>query len=217
VVLRAQLAATMGRMKLYDSGISGNAYKARLALSWLARDYERIEVDILAGNASKPDYRAKDPASTVPILELEDGSRIWESGAILCFLADGSEFYPHDRLERARIHQWMFFEQNRHEPHVAGARAINRFDNSRLHELPARQQAGRRALEVMEAGLSHSPFFAGDQPTIADIALYAYTHVADEGGIALDDFPRVRTWLDRVAAQPAHVEMHDLKPASNQR
>ena len=198
-------------LRLYDNHLSGNGYKPRLLLAHLGRAYERIEVDTLKGETRTPEFLARNPNGRIPVLELEDGACLAESNAILFYLAEGSRFLPSDRLARALTLQWMFFEQYSHEPCIAVARHwIQHLEMTEAQraELPARQEGGRAALAVMERRLGGADWFGGDSFGIADVALYAYTHVADGGGFDLAGFPSVRAWLDRVAGQPGHVPMH---------
>ena len=198
-------------LRLHDNHLSGNGYKPRLLLAHLGRVYERIEVDILKGESRTPNFLAKNPNGRIPVLELEDGTCIAESNAILFYLAEGSRFLPPDPLSRAIALQWMFFEQYSHEPCIAVARHwIQHFEMTDLQraQLPEKQAGGRAALGVMEKHLQVSDWFAGNAMSIADIALYAYTHVAHEGGFELADYPAVESWLARVATQPGHVPMN---------
>ena len=193
-------------MLLYDSPVSGNCYKARLILAHLGIDYERREVDVKERSGRKELLGDLNPALRVPTLILDDGRPLAESGAILWFLADGTEYVPADPFDRAKVLQWMFFEQYSHEPNVAVARhwVMHRPDVD-PEELAERHRLGYVALDGMEAHLAGREFLVGDRYSIADIALYAYTHVADEGGFDLEGYPAIRTWLDRVTAQPGHV------------
>ena len=198
-------------LRLYDNHLSGNGYKSRLLLAYLGRMYERIEVDILTGESRTPEFLARNPNGRVPVLELEDGTCIAESNAILFYLAEGTRFAPSDPLGRAIALQWLFFEQYSHEPYIAVARHwIQHVDMTEIQraQLPEKQAGGRDALGVMERHLRASDWFGGEAMGIADIALYAYTHVAREGGFGLVDFPAVKGWLARVAAQPGHVPMN---------
>ena len=198
-------------LRLHDNHLSGNGYKPRLLLAHLGRSYERIEVDILMGETRTPEFLARNPNGRIPVLELEDGTCIAESNAILFYLAEGSPFLPADRLSRALTLQWLFFEQYSHEPCIAVARHwIRHLEMTELQraQLPDRQEGGRAALAVMERHLGESDWFGGDAMSIADFALYAYTHVADEGGFDLADYPAVGAWLARVATQPGHVPMN---------
>ena len=198
-------------LRLYDNHLSGNGYKPRLLLAHLGLAYERVEVDTLKGETRTPGFLARNPNGRIPVLELEAGVCLAESNAILFYLAEGSRFLPSDRLARALTLQWMFFEQYSHEPYIAVARHWLRhleMTEAQRAELPARQEGGRAALAVMERRLGRADWFGGDSFGIADIALYAYTHMADEGGFDLAGFPGIRAWLDRVAGQPGHVPMH---------
>ena len=198
-------------LRLHDNHLSGNGYKPRLLLAHLGQAYERIEVDILKARTRTPEFLARNPNGRIPVLELEDGTCLAESNAILFYLAEGSAFLPTDRLARALTLQWMFFEQYSHEPCIAVARHwlqhIEMTEAQRA-QLPDRQAGGRAALAVMEHHLGESDWFGGDAMNIADFALYAYTHVAGEGGFELGDYPAVSAWLERVAAQPGHVPMN---------
>jgi glutathione S-transferase len=198
--------------RLYDYLSSGNGYKCRLLLHHLGIGYERVELDILAGETRTPDFLARNPNGRIPALELDDGTILAESNAILFYLADGTPFVPHGRVPRAQVLQWLFFEQYSHEPFIAVARFIHHFlpaDSPRRAELPRLEQGGHAALGVMEQRLAAHPFLVADRYSIADIGLYAYTHVAGEGGFDLEGYPGVRAWLDRVAAQPGHIEITD--------
>ena len=193
---------------LYDYLDSGNGYKVRLLLAQLGTPYRYIELDILKGESRTPQFLARNPNGRIPLLELADGRCLPESGAILWYLAEGTRFVPGDSFERAQVLQWMFFEQYSHEPYVATPRFIMRHlpaDSPRRAELPQRLARGREALEVMEKHLSTRDFLVGERYSIADIALYAYTHVAADGGHDLAPYPMLRAWLQRVAAQPQHV------------
>jgi glutathione S-transferase len=195
-------------MRLYDYLPSGNGYKVRLLLRQLRLPFELIEVDILAGASRTPEFLGKNPNGRIPVLEVQAGVFLAESNAILSYLADGTPFLPRDRLERARVFQWMFFEQYSHEPNIATVRfwlthlGLNDERRARLEE---KRTLGYAALGVMEGHLASREFFVGDRYSIADIALYAYTHVADEGGFDLSRFPAVLGWLERVRRQPGHV------------
>ncbi|HJS33700.1 MAG TPA: glutathione S-transferase family protein [Alphaproteobacteria bacterium] len=195
-------------LTLYDYLDSGNGYKIRLLLALLKTPYRRIELDIDRGETRTPAFLAKNPNGRIPTLELDDGTCLAESDAILWYLADGTAFLPDERLARAQVLQWMFFEQYSHEPYVATPRYIIRHlgrDHPRAAELPGRIEKGRQALGVMEARLSRHDYFVADRYTIADIALYAYTHVADQADIDLSRYPGVHRWLARVASHPRHI------------
>ena len=197
---------------LYDYLDSGNGYKARLLLSQLAMPYRYVELDILQGASRTPQFLAKNPNGNVPVLELADGRCLPESDAILWYLADGSAFLPADRFDRAQVLRWLCFEQYSHEPYVATPRFIVRHlapDSPRRAELPQRLTRGRAALQVMEGHLATRAYFVAERYSIADIALYAYTHVAPDGGLDLEPYPNVSNWLARVAAQPGYVGLLD--------
>ncbi|WP_248320907.1 MULTISPECIES: glutathione S-transferase family protein [unclassified Caballeronia] len=187
---------------------SGNCYKVRLALEQLNLPYVWHEVDMMHGATRTDAFRKLNPNGKVPVLVIDETTTLSESDAILCYLAEGSALLPDDRLERAQVLQWMFFEQYSHEPYVAVARFIREFlkqpDDPRL---PEKTAGSYRALDVMEQHLASRTFFVGERYTVADIALYAYTHVADEAGLDLSRYPAIRAWLDRVRNQPGHVEM----------
>ena len=197
-------------LTVYGMADSGNCYKVKLALEQLRLPYRWMEVSTAKGETRTAQFLARNPNAQVPTLELADGSFLPESGAILHYLAEGTPLLPAGRLERARVLQWMFFEQYSHEPCIAVARTILRYqspDSPRRAELPKLQERGRKALAVMEQHLKGAPFFAGERYSIADIALYAYTHCAADGGFDLARFPAVNAWLARVRAQPRHVPM----------
>ncbi len=199
-------------MRLYDSAISGNCYKVRLMLSHLDLPYERVPVDVKDRKDRDRTLGSKNPILRIPILELNDGRCVAESNAILWHLAEGTPYLPSDSFERIRVLQWLFFEQNNHEPNIAVARywvhALGQEETYRDH-LVLRRKGGHAALEAMERHLKNEPFFVGRRYSIADIALYAYTHVAPEGGFDLDPYASVRAWLSRVREQPGHVAMLD--------
>ena len=195
-------------LALYDYLDSGNGYKVRLLLAQLERPYRWIELDILNGETRTPGFLAKNANGRIPTLELDDGTCLAESNAILWYLADGTRFVPDEPIARAQALQWMFFEQYSHEPYVATPRFILKHlppDSPRRAELPHRLTLGRAALGVMDGHLKARSFFAGERYSIADIALYAYTHVAHEAGLDLAPYSSVRAWLTRVAAEPRHV------------
>jgi glutathione S-transferase len=195
---------------LYDYLDSGNGYKARLLLAQLAIPYRYVELDIMQGESRTPQFLAKNPNGSIPVLELEDGRCLPESDAILWYLAEGSAFLPAGRFERAQVLRWLCFEQYSHEPYVATPRFIVRHlpaDSPRRAELPQRLARGRAALQVMEGHLATREFFVAERYSIADMALYAYTHVAPDGGLELEAYPAVRAWLSRVASQPRHVRL----------
>jgi glutathione S-transferase len=194
---------------LYNSQVSGNCYKVRLLLAHLGIEYERREVDV-ADRSNRPELLGGlNPALRVPTIVLDDGRSLGESGAILWFFGDGTRFVPADQYERAQVLQWMFFEQYDHEPAIAVVRFWLRYSGRAREEfadrLDERLAAGYRALDAMERHLDGRAWLVGDGMTLADIALYAYTHVADEGGFELGRYPATGAWLERVAADPGHV------------
>ncbi|MGE0719255.1 MAG: glutathione S-transferase family protein [Alphaproteobacteria bacterium] len=196
-------------LTLYGNLESGNVYKIRLLLAWLGRPHARIEVSQVRGEPMSAAFRAVNPIGKVPAVRLDDGRVLGESGAILHLLAQGTPWWPTDPWDQAQVLRWMFFEQYSHEPAIAVNRyllrfagALSPFDRERVALNAAR---GRHALQVMEDHLAGAAWLAGAGPTIADIALYAYTHVADEGGFDMAAYSSVRRWLGRVEALPGHV------------
>jgi glutathione S-transferase len=215
--LRPRLHAVEDRhppllIRLYDNAVSGNCYKVRLLLSRLGIPFERVELSVVdRSNREEAIGRAANPALRVPTIQLDDGRFLAESDAILWYFAEGTELVPEDAYERAQVLQWMFFEQYDHEPNLAVARFW-------LHvlggapdgqSLEAKQEGSKRAIGAMEAHLADRTYLVGERFTIADIALYAYTHVAEEGGVPLEPYPAVRAWIGRVAAQPGHITIDD--------
>ena len=197
-------------VKIHGMSTSGNCHKVRMVLEALGQPYQWHEIDTRDGTTRTAEFLAMNPNGQVPVAEVAAGVYLPESNAIMVYLADGSALIPSDRLLRARMLQWMFFEQYSHEPYIAVARYLRR-----LHPDPESQRAladsrmagGYRALGVMEAQLTKTPFVGGENYTLADIALYAYTHVAGDGGFDLQRFPALRQWLARVEAQPGYVSM----------
>jgi glutathione S-transferase len=193
---------------LYNSPVSGNCYKVRLLLAHLGVPYERRDVDVVDRSNRRELLGSLNPALRVPTLVLDDGRALAESGAILWYFGEGTRFVPEDAYERAQVLQWMFFEQYDHEPAIAVARFWLRYSGRPAlfaERRDERTAAGYRALDAMERHLDGRSWFVGDGMTLADIALYAYTHVADEGGFELGGYPSTRAWLARVAAEPGHV------------
>jgi glutathione S-transferase len=197
---------------VYGDSRSGNCYKAALILSLTGRRYAWREIDVMSGETRSPEFLRMNPNGKVPVLRLTDGRYLAESNAMLLHLAEGTVFLPEDSFQLAVVYQWLFFEQYSHEPCIAVARFIVRFagreaqEAERLGQLRAK---GREALAVMENSLAASDFIAGDDFSIADIALYAYTHVAQEGGFDMNDFPRIMGWLGRVESFPGFRCMQD--------
>lgn len=197
-------------MKLYDYLPSGNGYKVRLLLAYLGVKYDLVPVNIIKGESQTDAFKAINPAGQVPLLQLDDGRTLSQSDAILYFLAEGTPYWPVGAFEQARVLQWMFFEQYSHEPSIAVARYIRHYaPESRAAELPALMTKGYRALDVMETHLQDNLWLSAGGRSIADIALYGYTHVADEGGFDLAGYPAVRAWLARFADHPKHVLITD--------
>lgn len=200
--------------KLYDFLPSGNGYKVRLLLSQLQADYELVEKDILNGETRTDEYLKLNSNGRIPLLQLEDGKCLAESNAILMYLAEDSEFLPKDRLKKAQVLQWMFFEQYSHEPNIAVARFWMTHggpNEEQQAQLPSKMAGGYAALDVMEKQLQDHDFLVGGKYTVADIALYAYTHVAHEGGFDLSNYPAIKAWLLRVQSRPNHVLITDKK------
>ena len=198
--------------KVYGDYQSGNCYKVKLMLHLLDIPYIWCPVNILNGETERPEFLVKNPNGKVPVLELEDGSYLWESNAILNYLAEGSLFLPSEPRLRTQVLQWQFFEQYSHEPYIAVARFIQFYlgmPEDRVDEYKSLQKGGHKALKVMEKQLQETPYLVGDQYSIADVALYAYTHVAHEAGFLLNDYPKIRAWLERVASHERHVPMID--------
>ena len=194
----------------YGDSISGNCYKLQHASAELAIDYEWRETGVLNGDTRTDAFLAMNPNGKVPIMVLPDGRVLPESNAILSYLADGSELAGEGRFERANVMQWLFFEQYSHEPFIATSRFIVKYLGSpadRQADLEAKQPGGYRALDIMEQHLAGHGWFANERFSIADIALYAYTHVAHEGGFSLEKYAAIRDWIDRIEARPRYVAM----------
>lgn len=195
-------------MLLYNSPVSGNCYKVRLLLAHLGIPYELRTVDVVDRSGRPELLDGLNPALRVPTLVLDDGRPLAESGAILWYFGEGTRFVPDDSYARAQVLQWMFFEQYSHEPYIAVVRFWLTYSGTPerfADQLPARTKGGYQALDGMERHLDSRTFLVGERYSIADISLYAYTHVAHEGEFDLAPYPAIRTWLDRVAAQPGHI------------
>jgi glutathione S-transferase len=197
-------------MLLYDNHLSGNCYKVRLLFSHLGLGYERRELDVIDRSNREEVLGGLNPGLRVPTLLLDDGRALAESNAIMFYFAEGTEYLPDERFERAQVLQWLFFEQYSHEPYIAVARfwRIAGISPPRS-ELEAKERGGQRALTALDEHLTDRSFLVAQRYTIADIALYAYTHVAPEGGFELEPYPGIRAWLARVATQPGHVAITD--------
>jgi glutathione S-transferase len=193
-------------MLLYDSAISGNCYKVRLLFSLLGIEYERREVDVIDRSGRAEILGDLNPGLRVPTLVLDDGRPLAESDAILVYFAEGTEYLPEDRYQRAQVLQWLFFEQYSHEPNIAVLRFwAHAGIEPDEREAAAKREDGYKALAAMEGHLCGRSFLVAESPTIADLALYAYTHVAAEGGMEMDRFPAINAWLSRLAALPGYV------------
>lgn len=196
-------------LTVYGMRASGNCYKVELVLQQLGLSYQWVEVDSARGETRTPEFLALNPSGKVPLLQLDDGRTLAESNAILCYLAEGSPLLPDDRWQRAQVLQWLFFEQYSHEPFIAVARFVCRWldaDHPRRAELPKLHERGDAALQLMDRHLQSNKFFV-ESYSVADIALYAYTHAAADGGFDLSRYPAILAWLARVSAQPGHVLM----------
>lgn len=197
-------------LRLYDFLPSGNGYKVRLLLTQLGVPFERIELNILKGETRTPEFLSKNPNGRVPVLEAESGQFLAESNAILFYLSQGTEFLPYDHFLQAQVLQWLFFEQYSHEPYIATSRFwISILDKAEEYQdaLEQKRALGYAALTVMEKHLTAHTFFVDERYTIADIGLFAYTHVAHEGGFNLIEFPAINTWIERVKTQPRYISI----------
>ena len=194
--------------RLYDYLPSGNGYKVRLVLRELGLPYELVEVDILKGGSRTPEFLAKNPNGRIPLLEIPGKGFLSESHAIVSYLADGSKLIPGDPLDRARMWQWLCFEQYNLEPNVATVRfwlhSLHKTEAELGEKLTDKRRLGFAALDVLEQGLAGREYLVANRYTLADIGLYAYTHVAEEGGFPLDRYPEIRGWCARIAARPGH-------------
>ncbi len=199
-----------GKIKIFGDSRSGNCYKQQLVCAELGIEYDWHEIDVMSGETRSDAFLAMNANGRVPLLELPDGRHLPESNAILWYLAQDSDLVPADAYAAAEVLRWMFFEQYSHEPYIAVSRFIMKFLGSppeRQAELEAKQSGGHHALEVMERQLAGHPFIANDQFSVADIALYAYTHVAHEGGFNLRSYPSINDWLARIQARPNYVPL----------
>jgi glutathione S-transferase len=197
-------------MKIYGDMISGNCFKIKLVASLLDIDHQWIAIDIMRGEARSGPFLHKNPNGKVPVIELNDGRYLWESNAIINYLAFDSALFPDDNYLKAKVLQWQFFEQYSHEPYIAVARFIKKFQGlpeDRKDEFYAKQAGGHAALKVMEDQLSISSYLTGEQLTVADISLYAYTHVAHEGEFSLAAYPHIQTWIKRISSHPKYIGM----------
>ena len=201
---------------LYGSLDSGNCYKPRLLAAKLGLPFRHVEVSSRHGSTRTAGFLAKNPNGKVPLMELEDGRLLWESNAMLLYLGEGTRFVPADRYERGVVHQWLFFEQYSHEPYIAVRRALVHYPERKALATPERMAetlaGGNKALGVMETQLAKTPFIAGPQMSVADIALFAYTQDAEYAGYDLGKFPAVAAWLHRVRADSGHVPLEWTPP-----
>ena len=198
-------------MKIYGDIQSGNCFKIALLCSLLDIQHQWIAVDILAGETRNTAFLGKNPNGKIPLLELDDGRCLSESNAILNYLAAGTPLLPSDTFQLAKVQQWQFFEQYSHEPYIAVARFIHKYlglPEERRAEYEAKQTGGHKALAVMEQQLRDTPFLTGEHLTTADVSLYGYTHVADEGGFDLQGYPAISQWLARIQSAPGYLGMH---------
>ena len=194
-------------MLLYDNPVSGNCYKVRLLLAQLGIPYERVELSVQDRSNRPQVLGGKNPSLRVPTIVLDDGRPLGESNAILWYFGDGTRYVPQDRYDRAQVLQWQFFEQYDHEPYIAVARNWLHYRGGAVDPvaLAEKHKGGYKAPDAMERHLEGRPFLVGEAYSLADISLYAYTHVANEGDFDLGRYPAIRAWLARVAAQPGHV------------
>ncbi len=205
----------METLRLYDFLPSGNGYKIRLLLSQIGMPFERVEVNILKGETRTPEFLSKNPVGKIPVLEIESGKFLAESNAILIYLSEGTEFLPYDRVLRAQVLQWLFFEQDSLKPFIAPSRfwisIIGKADEYK-EAIEQKREPGYAALRIMENHLKTRNYFVAERYSIADIALFAYTHVADEGGFDMTQFPAIQAWIERVKSQSRYISItEDIK------
>lgn len=196
--------------KVYGDMLSGNCYKIKLLMQFLGIEHQWVHVDILARETHTNEFKQMNPNGRIPVIELQDGKHLWESNAILNYLAEGTEFLPQEKYQRSQVLQWQFFEQYSHEPYIATARYINKYlglPKEREAEYYSKQAGGHSALSIMDNYLATNKFFLGDNATIADISLYAYTHVADEGGFDLSEYGNVQRWFKDFEGIPGYIKM----------
>lgn len=196
--------------RVYGDVYSGNCYKVKLLLHHLLQPYQWIPIDILNKESRTPEFLQKNPNGRIPVLEYAPQKFLFESNAILYFLSQGTRFFPSDRLSQSQVLQWLFFEQYSHEPYIATSRYLIRYlkgAEKYQQTLKEKTAPGYAALDLMEKHLTKQSFFVGDSYTIADIGLYAYTHVAHEGGFDLSAYSAIKAWFQRVTSQPSYIEM----------
>lgn len=197
-------------MKVYGDLLSGNCYKVKLLLEFLGIEHEWLYINVLKAESHTPEFLQMNPNGKIPVLVLDDGRILTESNAILGYLAEETKFIPTDRYAKAKMYEWMFFEQYSHEPFIAVARFINKYlglPEARIEEYHALQPKGHKALAIMEQALEQHDYLVGNELTLADISLYAYTHVADEGGFDLSLYPNIQAWCQRIQNYPAYRGM----------
>ena len=196
--------------KVFGDMLSGNCYKIKLLMQFLGIEHEWIHVDILASETHTEEFKRMNPNARIPVIGLPDSKYLWESNAVLNYLAENTKFLPQEKYERAKVLQWQFFEQYSHEPYIATARYINQYlglPKEREAEYHAKQIGGHKALLVMEKHLAENKFFLGSSATIADVSLYAYTHVADEGGFDLSEYVNIQRWFRAFETIPGYIKM----------
>lgn len=197
-------------MKVYGDLQSGNCLKVKMLLSFLSIEHDWIDVNILAGETKTAEFLSKNPNGKIPAVELDDGRYLCESNAILGYFAENTPLLPTDIYMKAKVYEWLFFEQYSHEPFIAVARFIQKYldmPKARMDEYASLQEGGNKALQLMENQLSETQYLVGDEMTIADISLYAYTHVADEGGFDLNRYPEIQSWCRRIQSTDGYVGM----------
>jgi glutathione S-transferase len=196
--------------KIFGDMLSGNCYKIKLLVQFLDLAHEWVHVDILASETHTKEFKQMNPNAKIPVIELGDGKYLWESNAILNYLAEDTEFLPQDTYQKAKVLQWQFFEQYSHEPYIATARYIKKYlglPKEREEEYYSKQVGGHKALAIMEKHLVENKFFLGKNVTIADMSLYAYTHVADEGGFDLSEYVNIQRWFKDFESIPGYIKM----------
>ena len=197
---------------IYGDNKSGNCYKIQLVCALLNIDYDWVDVDIMKGECQTPSFKALNPNAKIPLLVLSNGKNISESNAIINYLASNSNLLPNNNFELAKVQQWQFFEQYSHEPFIAVARFINKYlglPANRMHEYESKQAGGHKALRIMNNELGKSTYLVGNNITCADISLYAYTHVAHEGGFDLNQYPNIQAWMQKIKSLPNYIAMHN--------
>lgn len=197
-------------VQVYGDMLSGNCYKIKLLMQLLSIEHQWIHVDILSGGSHTKEFLQMNSNAKIPVLKINESVYLSESNAILNYLAEGSSFLPDSGLQRAQVLQWQFFEQYSHEPYIAVARFINKFlglPKDRMQEYHSKQEGGHKALSIIEQQLSNGPFLVGKSATIADLSLFAYTHVADEGGFDLNQYPNIKQWILSIQNLPKYISM----------